>query len=208
MALENYQSNVIKQIYGDDVINQNNVSVNEVENYYQFNAQYNDCIESPDLLTIVSSYHGFTENSLSGIRNESVPAENINKIGIPSTVVNNHLAYFKLLNDKDIDWENAYLRYSGNFQTCDPEKPIEYLEFTAQTGEDNMVHLTSTKKTTGNDYIFDRGLCSYINNTYDLMNIIDYLFIRLKALKFLFNVVKEQHTNMSIYREDQEKNQS
>ena len=188
-----YQSNVIKQIYGDKFINNKYTTTTDVEYYYQYNSKYNNCIEVPDLLTIVSSYHGFTSYPLFVDRATCLP-QDISKIRFPESIYKEHSAYFKLVNDKDIDWDNAYLRYSGDYQTCNPEQPIEYSEFVVQKGNDNNIQLITNDKTS-NEYIFSRGLCSYINNTYELMNIIDYLFIRLKTLKFLFNVVKESLQN-------------
>lgn len=204
MALSNYQSNAIKQIYGDGIINQSHVSNTEVENYYKYNSNYNNSIESPDLLSIVSSYHGFSPYPLTVSRIETIGEDMMNRIGLPQTVVDSHLAYFKLLNEKDIDWENAYLRYSGNYQTCDPENPIEYKELSTILNDD-IVELKSIDKSTGNEYLFKRGISSYINSSYELLNVIDYLLSRIKTLYFMYNVVKNQSIAMNNYKDQKSK---
>lgn len=201
MALPDYKSNIIKQIYGNEIFNNSQATNTEVENYYKYNSNFNNCIEFPDTLSIVASYHGFTPYPLTVNRTESLSDENMSKIGFPITIVNSHLAYFKLMNEKDIDWENAYLRYSGNYQTCDPEKPIEYKEIIAELDENDKMVLTKHERNTGDQFLFKRGLCSYINNSYELLNIIDYLLLRIQALWFMIGVIKDQNINISMYRD-------
>ena len=199
MAISNYQSNVIKQVYGNEIINQSHVSSTEVENYYKYNAHYNNSIESPDLLTNVASYHGFSPYPLTFERTELLDEEQISKIRIPQDIVDSHSAYFKILNEKDIDWENAYLKYSGDYQTCEPEKKIEYVELSTTLNGDK-IQLNSTPKE-NNEYLFKRGITSYVNSTYELLNIIDYLLARIKALYFLYDVVKNQSIVMNNYKD-------
>jgi len=206
MALQDYKSNIIKQIYGNDILNNSQTTNTEIENYYKYNSNFNNCVEFPDLLSIVASYHGFTPYPLTVARTESLNEENISKIGLPITIVNSHLAYFKLMNEKDIDWENAYLRYSGNYQTCNPEKPIEYKEIIAELDENNEMQLIKNDKDTGEQFLFKRGLCSYINNSYELLNIIDYLLLRIQALWYMIGVIKDQNINISMYKDFENQN--
>ena len=200
MDLLDYQINTIKEVYGNYINDQKYVTKSEILNYYNYNSNFKNCIESPDLLTIVSSYHGFTDYPLTVNRNENISNKDISKIRISEEIIKSHLSYFKIINEKDIDWENAYLKYSGNYQTDELERPIEYKQLIANLNSDNKYELDAIDKNTFNSYLFTRGLPSYIANTYDIFNIIDYLFVKLNALKFLLKVVKEQHENVATYK--------
>lgn len=91
---------------------------------------------------------------------------------------------YKILSAKDIDFENAYLKYAN--QTHDYHAPIEYYELSVK---DNKIY---TYERINDSYIFDREISPYVNNTYDLLNIVDYLCNRINCLNFLLEVIKEQ----------------
>jgi len=92
--------------------------------------------------------------------------------------------YYKLISAKDIDFENAYLKYAA--QTPDYHAPLKYHEYMMVDDEPQWIEQTN------DTYIFNREITPYINNTYDLLNIVDYLCNRVNCLNFLLKVVKEQ----------------
>lgn len=198
MALSNYQANAIKQIYGDKIINNKYTTVSQVENFYN-DDNYVNAIELGDQMRIYSSYHGFTKYPLTAARTEDLGADVISRIGISQSIIDSHASYFKLLNDKDIDWDNAYLRYSNKYQKSYPELPINYIELIPEL-VNGKIQLNKIEHTTS-DFLFERGITSYINNSYELMNTLDYLLRRIDALYFLFREVKKQHIAISNYKE-------
>ena len=95
---------------------------------------------------------------------------------------------YKLISAKDIDFENAYLKYAQ--PSYDYDEPISYHDLSLnEEGE-----VVATLRNTGTTYSFGRGVTPYINNSYDLLNIIDYLFNRINCLNFLIGIIKEQKT--------------
>ena len=61
--------------------------------------------------------------------------------------------------------------------------------------EDGKPKITSETMT--EEFNFDREVSPYISNTYDLLNIIDYLLYKIKAIYFILKVVKDQYTTLS-----------
>lgn len=199
MALTKYQANAIKEIHGDDLISNSN-SISEIEHYYENNSNYNNVIESPDLLTMYSSYHGLTPKPLTSKRLDTLNEDIINRIGIAQYIYDRYISYFKVLNEKDLDWENSYLKYTYN--QLDLSTSQDYVELNTVYDEaNNKVNLIATEKNTGDEFKFVRGLTPNINNTYDLLNTIDYLLNKIRFLYFMYNVIKNQYINVSNYRE-------
>ena len=92
---------------------------------------------------------------------------------------------YKLLSAKDIDFENAYLKYANI--THKYNDPIEYHELSINSDGGIEANLKKTY-----DFIFGREITPYINNSYDLLNIVDFLLNRINCLNFLMDVIKTQ----------------
>ena len=101
---------------------------------------------------------------------------------------------YKPLKAKDIDWDNAYLKYLSVQK--DYDQPIMYQNIDMETGKlETQKHYTS-------EYIFNKGLCNSdykINFTYELVNVIDYLIIKYNSLKFEMNNLKKQISDKNDY---------
>lgn len=197
-----YKANIIKAIFPDEYVNSSNVSDDLVERYYKTDNLYLDAFQIPDMLTNINSYHGFSKN-ISKVGEDTLhyyTSNNINKISYisptidPSDIdideINN--SYHKIIMGKDLDWENAYLRYvPSSFNT--QENPITYWDIDPNTGlEVNKGVCTS--------YLYYSNIPTYINHTYDLYAIVDYLLTKVKALKFALSYIKSQHENMKTYQ--------
>lgn len=185
--MDNYQKASILQIYGDN-INTNQLSL--AENYYIQHSTILNGIEVADKITPINSAH-----SINNIIDEST-FNTINKDNLsytPLLVKNYHKnvdKLYKLISAKDIDYENAYLKYVSN-QISEYKNPITYLELIPIKENDKIVDFDIIEKQTYS-YLFTRGITSYMNNTYDFVNILDYLLNRYNALKFLMTTIRAQ----------------
>jgi len=94
--------------------------------------------------------------------------------------------FYKLISAKDIDYENAYLKYAT--QIHDYHEPIKYYDLELSY---DMSYYTGNE-ISESTYIFDREVSPYINNTYDLLNVVDYLCNRINALNFLMDKIKKE----------------
>ena len=97
---------------------------------------------------------------------------------------------YKLISAKDIDFENAYLKYAN--QMHDYHEPINYYELKNEWDEISHTYVFSENEINDSQYIFDREISPYINNSYDLLNVVDFLLNRVNALNFLMRVIKDQ----------------
>lgn len=187
---EVYKLNSILDIYNGT---NNNQSLETAANYYIHHNTIPDGVILADKVVPVNNMHKISgayyyyENNLYNTTSYEFIPLLINQ----ETSVAYHNNY-KLISSKDIDYENAYLKYAN--QTHDYNKPIEYYELVSQ--ETNSGMKTVPVLRTNSTYTFDRQITPYINNSYDLLNTVDYLCNRIKALYFLIGVIKEQR-NMS-----------
>lgn len=190
--MEKYQKNAIKSIYGNGTLdNLLTVSDAAIKNFYEYTHRINsNGIEVTDKICTVNSYHGFSSYTV----NVNDDAEIY-----PLISYNNYKYLYKLLNAKDIDWDNAYLRY---LSVQDYDQPYnEAFSYSIINPETGKVFDTTYFCY---DYVFDKYLCnnSYtINSTYELLNIIDYLFTRYNTLKFALKNVLSQREAKSEYIE-------
>ena len=90
------------------------------------------------------------------------------------------------MNIQNIDFENAYLKYAKPSYNYD--EPISYYDLSL----DDNGKLVVKECNTGYTYSFNRDISPYINNSYDLLNIVDYLLNRVNCLNFLIEIIKEQ----------------
>lgn len=189
-----YQINSIKTIFGHDTyIDNDDVSEADIINFYKENMNFYNSIEIPDMLKNMCSRHALTKNSLIGDRNN----ETDTRISINRDIANQNKSLYKLLREKDINWENAYLP-NLEFEDFNLKK-IEYNKFTVNTNTSpatiDKELIEDTTFANSNDMVPKR-----IYNTYDLLKVIDYLFLRLKALNLLLNQIKEQKKEISKYK--------
>ena len=179
--MENYKYNIIESIYLSDYSNMSN---KDIDNYYKFNEDiFVDGIEVPDTVTSNYNHHAFSTYISTNINSVT------DKPKIDESKYNKYKDYYKLIKAKDLYWDNAYLPNLYN-QLDDYDKPFSYTRINKTTGQMNDYSEENS------DYIFNRGLYENnnmkINNTYELLNIIDYLFTRYNMLKFELNILKEQ----------------
>lgn len=188
MTNYNYQS--IKEIYGQKFKDDPNMSNNDIDNFYKYGSDISsNSIQLPDKIVSNKNLHGFT-SYMKFLDNDISDRPKMDEY-----LFNNYSSYYKILKAKDIDWDNAYLKYLSIQK--DYELPIEYQEIDPETGKlSNEVHYNS-------DYIFSNGLSnsSYtINYTYQLLNVIDYLFAKYNSLKFDMEVLKKQIDDKENYK--------
>ena len=182
---ENYQLNSILDIYEAG----SNQTTDTALNYYINHNVIPDGVILSDKVIPVNGMHSI-KNALLYDKNTSI--ENLEYSPLYSysyyNLKPNSYNFYKLISAKDIDYENAYLKYahlSNNYN-----EPIDYYELSAkeQTNTINEIEKTNSS------YIFDREITSHINNSYDLLNIVDYLLLKFKGLNFLMEVIKNQRT--------------
>lgn len=188
--MEKYQGNAIKAIYAPQYDNDKSITTKSLENYYKFEHSVNEnAIEIPDVLTSKNGYHSFSKNA------NTTNSSFTDTARVDKTVYDDYVSYYKILNEKDIYWDNAYLRYT-QCQNVDYDKPIKYLTIDPNTGK-------FTVENTEDAYVFDRNIInnsSKIKHTYELLNIIDYLLSRMQALYFELSIVKQQKEQLDEYR--------
>lgn len=193
--MDNYQYNAIKAIYGKDTIT-NLVTNSDIDNFYKYNHRINaNGINIHDKVCINNNYHAFSSYIES---NDNSPNN------YPRMSINEYEKYkdlYKPLKGKDIDWDNAYLKYLSVQK--DYDQPITYKNIDMNTGS-----LEQTEHY-NHDYIFNKGLSESnykINSTYELINIIDYLIIKYHSLKFEMNNLKQQLSDKEEYNRTHQNN--
>lgn len=187
---ETWQLNSILDIYNGK---ENNQNIGSAEKYYlEHNSIPNGVILSDKITPIngihkiSNAYYYFEENDylVKPEENNRLPYSKFYPILI--TYDTNHIENnYKLLSAKDIDYENAYLKYAK--QKHNYHDPIEFYELSLdQNGQLSPNHQIDYT------YVFDREITPYINNSYDLLNVVDYLFNRINCLSYLLNIIKDQ----------------
>ena len=185
---ETWQLNSILDLYEGK---NNNQTVNTAKNYYINHNSIKNGVILSDKMTPVNGMHKISNAYYYYDNNDYLIDDPYSNkpyskfypilLNDPDNYVENN---YKILSGKDIDFENAYLKYAN--QTHDYHAPLEYYELSINDGK--IQH----KEIINEDYIFDREITPYINNTYDLLNIVDYLCNRINCLNFLLDVIKEQ----------------
>lgn len=205
-----YKANIIKAIFPDEYSNADGLSPEIIERYYKADNIYLNAFQVPDQLTNINSYHGFSKN-ITKVGESFVhyfpdssityttPLIDASEIDVDEI----NSSYHKILMGKDIDWDNAYLRYSP-LSFKEQEKPIIYWDIDPNTGQKKVIGVDPetgediTEETTSS-YMFYSDIPTYVNHTYDLYAIIDYLLLKIKALQFMLAKVKSQRENMETY---------
>jgi len=180
---DQYQLNSILDIY--DGYKNNQTTNSALQYYIDHNSIPNGIILSDKVRPVhgmhqISYTHYYSDDNQYDYALDFYPL--LLSAHIPTYVINN----YKLISAKDIDFENAYLKYAQ--PSYDYDEPISYYDLTI----DNNGKLNTTECTTGTTYSFNRAITPYINNTYDLLNIVDYLLNRVNCLNFLLEIIKEQ----------------
>lgn len=186
---ENYQLNSILDIYGG-----NKQNIDTATQYYIMHNNIPNGIVLSDKVVPVNNMHSISntyyyyEDNDYDIKNMDYPDPRPYSKYCPLLISYENSYYikdkYKLISAKDIDYENAYLKYAN--QTHNYNEPISY--YTLSKNND----IISVEENTTYDYIFGREITPYINHTYDLLNIIDFLFNRVNCLNFLLDVIKKQ----------------
>ena len=186
--MNNYQKATINDIYGDG----NPEFINNADFFYKTHNVIKEGIELSDKVGTVNKMHAINSSyinytSSSGNLRPHEYQSNFDFYPLMSTqetiYTNNN---YKILSAKDIDFENAYLKYAKN-QESEYKNPIEYDVLYLDDNRDPV-----SEKHTTDEFIFDREITPYINNTYDLVNIIDYLLNRMSCFYFLIDKIKDQ----------------
>lgn len=197
--INDYQANSIKTIYGHDTyIERDNVTNNEILDFYQKNMNYNKTVEIPDKINSMCHSHKLTDFPLTKPRTTDLESDKhyeISYIAIDPDIIRENKKCYKLLSEKELNWEYAYLP-NLLFKDVNLNR-IEYNVFEINTDNNNVtISVNPTEKL----YDFDNKLPNNIYNTYDLMKVIDYLLLRIKVLYFLLGVVKDQKSKMNTYQ--------
>lgn len=180
-----WKLNSIKSIYGDNILKQSKPSELDIENYYVNSLIYKDSIFVGDSLNPLNGNHSFTNPTTEA-------SENQNNAKISKDIYDKMYSYYKIVNSKDIDWGNAYLYYATK-QDDSIYKHFSYQKINPDTGKVYPIsYICST-------YIYDRPITSNINNSYELINTLDYVMNRLNAVRFMVNVVLDQRDEINRY---------
>lgn len=194
--MNRYQKACINDIYGTG----NDNFINNADVFYKTHNVIKNGIELSSNISPINNVHGISYTYI----NYTSSFDNVNKpyqykenfkfyplMSIPETLyINNN---YKLLSAKDIDYENAYLKYAA-YQISDYKLPVSYTDVHI----DQETNLPVINSYTTDEYIFNREISPYINNTYDLLNIVDYLLNRVNCFYFLLDKIKNQHTLLDI----------
>ena len=189
---DKYQLNTILDIYGG---RDNNQTTYNAFQYYINHNNLPNSVQLSDRVIPVNGMHAITNtyyyfpgnnygDELGG--NSDSPYcyfYPILSYNFEDNVINNN---YKLISAKDIDFENAYLKYAKPSYNYDD--PISYYDLSL----DDNGKLVVKECNTGYTYSFNRDISPYINNSYDLLNIVDYLLNRVNCLNFLIEIIKEQ----------------
>lgn len=181
--ISSYNIEAIKSIYKDDTPDNSNndyIEENYLNNHIYFNA-----FQVPDKIVGLNGVHTFSRNRSNG--------EIGSHSSINSSIMNKHMpyAYNQILLSKDIDWDNAYLRYMDT-SSIKSNQPFTYhlLNDEGKTIQENV-------KEEYEQWTEDEGEkqfpSQYIKSTNDLMNVLDYLFDRYNRLHTLMNIVTTQN---------------
>lgn len=185
--INNWQGEAIKQIYGNSIINKQGISAEEIEKYYIKSDIYQNAIEVPDILSPYGGSHAISKPT-----NEASDLKyNTSKVTYNLMSPMNLNSYYKIINAKDIIWNNAYLKYAVKQGDC--KEPIRYQRIDENTGQPYM----TTYEQSAYEYIYT--IPSYIQTSYNLIHVLDYIFNRTKMVNFLVNVVKEQRNTINKY---------
>jgi len=186
---EPYQLNSILDIYGEN----NNQTIENAEQYYIYHNSIPNGIILSDKVKPVNGMHAISntyyyvpENDYDG---KKINGDDIYPFyPILSTYNTSYLTdhNYKLISAKDIDFENAYLKYA--VPSYDYDAPITYYDLSMN--EDGEI--VETLCNTGTTYSFGRGISSHINYSYDLLNVVDYLLNRINCLNFLIEIIHDQ----------------
>ena len=198
---EDYQLNSILDIYQGN--NQNKATALD---YYTNHNIIKNGIVLPDKVSPVNGMHSIKNTYQFTDPNEydsthELPSNNLYNDFYPllSTysyfnILYNSKDLYKLISAKDIDFENAYLKYAN--QTHNYHEPMNYYELKYEVKYDEMSnsysYIFSENEINDSQYIFDREISPYINNSYDLLNIVDFLLNRVNALNCLMRKIKDQ----------------
>lgn len=200
--MNNLNANIIKAIFPGEFINNTSLNNDIVEKSYKTDNIYLNSFQVPDQLANINGCHGLSNHirnimdpvtkQISNSDNDyTTPLIKVTEIDSKS-LEDINISYHKLIMGKDIDWENAYLRYAPiSYENVN--QPITYFDIDPDTG--NKIN-----EGINNSYLYYSNIPTYINNTYDLFTIIDYLLQKLQALQFIFEKVKSQRSNMEIYK--------
>ena len=194
--MNRYQKACINDIYGTG----NPDFIDNADMFYKTHNVIKNGIELSSKISPINNVHNISytyinyESSFDLIPKPYQYKENFSfypLMSIPETLfINNN---YKLLSAKDIDYENAYLKYA-NEQISEFRNPISYTDVYI----DDETKLPVVSNQTTDSYIFNREITPYINNTYDLLNIVDYLFNRISCFYFLLEKIKNQHSLLDI----------
>lgn len=186
--LDNWQGEAIKQIYGNSIINKQGITIDEVERFYIQSEVYQNAIETPDMIVPYQNNHSIQKPT-----NEASDV-NLNTSQVTYQLMNalNLNSYYKIIDSRDILWNNAYLRYAAKQSDC--SNRIEYQRIDENTGRpfDNWFYESG--------YIYKDKIPSYINSSYNFLHTLDYIMNRCKMIDFMINVVKEQRNNINKYK--------
>ncbi len=185
--LENWQSEAIKQIYGNSIINKQGITSSEVEKFYIQSEIYQNAVQIPDKLIPYYNNHAIQKPT-----NEASDV-NLNTAQVTYQLMNalNLTSYYKIIDGRDIIWNNAYLRYTAKQSDC--SNNIEYQRINEETGRP----FPNSYYESG--YIYKDKIPAYINSSYNLFHTLDYIMNKCKMVDFMINVVKEQRLSMNKY---------
>ena len=161
--MNNYQKATINDIYG----NGKSEFIENADFFYKTHNVIKEGIELSNKIGTVNNMHAINTAYINyqspiGTLKPYEYQDNFNfypLMSIPETIyINNN---YKIISAKDIDFENAYLKYAVN-QESEYKNPIEYDELYLNSDNEPVA-----EKHTTDEFIFDREITPYINNTYD-----------------------------------------
>lgn len=204
MKLADYQINSIKKIYGNNSwIDNNIVNNSDVINFYEKNYNFDKSVELPDKMCAQGGNHALTKYPLKQQRLASLDdslSYQISYIAISANVIKDTLSYYKLINSKDVNWENAYLPALSHIQKLEIGD-VSYIDIQIKNIDNaETIELDNKTKKTVN-FTFGKQIKNGVSNTYELLNIIDYLLYKINAIYFMLNIVKNQYITVSEYED-------
>jgi len=204
-TIDKYKANAIKAIYWEDPDDNTNISTNEIYDYYVNDILSENAIEVPDRITNQENVHQLSKNHAHDDDYSSLVGDVITSLVSTKEEHDKHSSYYKILDSRDIDWDNALLKYSEEYNENSNElnggkkprlvDPIQYKKLTIDEINSKIV----IENDTTSDYVLDHGIYKRINSTHELLAIIDYLLLRVKALYFELDKVKIQHQVKNVF---------
>ena len=189
--LSSWQGAAIQQIYGNQLINYPNASIDNIERYYLNSSIYDNSIETPETLTPYNGNHSIVKPTI------GVGTFNDNSSKVTGRFYEGNLySYYKIVNEKDITWDNAYLRYVAR-QSNSIKQPLAYNKVDPTTGK------RFGQTYYAYDFIYEDQIPTYINYSYQLVQTLDYLIDKTKMISFMVDVVKEQRNALNMYNSSQ-----